>query len=53
MTRCNDLYLMIKKLGKMEFSNIPKVKVKVTQSCPALCNPIQFMEFSRPEYWSG
>ena len=32
-----------------------KVKVKVTQSCPTLCDPIdiQFMEFSRPEYWSG
>ena len=30
-----------------------KVKVKVTQSCPTLCNPIQSMEFSRPEYWSG
>ena len=27
-----------------------KVKVKVTQSCSTLCNP---MEFSGPEYWSG
>ena len=27
-----------------------KVKMKVTQSCPTLCDP---MEFSRPEYWSG
>ena len=27
-----------------------KVKVKIAQSCPMLCNP---MEFSRPEYWSG
>ena len=26
------------------------VKVKATQSCPTLCNP---MEFSRPEYWNG
>ena len=26
------------------------VKVKVAQSCPTLCDP---MEFSRPEYWSG
>ena len=26
------------------------VKVKVTQSCLTLCDP---MEFSRPEYWSG
>ena len=32
-----------------------KVKVKVAQLCPALCDPMdtQFMEFSRPEYWSG
>ena len=30
-----------------------KVKVKVAQSCPTLCDPIQSMEFSRPEYWSG
>ena len=32
------------------------VKVKVTQLCPTLCNPmdyIQSMEFSRPEYWNG
>ena len=31
-------------------------KVKVTQSCLTLCNPMnctQSMEFSRPEYWSG
>ena len=27
-----------------------EVKVKVTQLCPTLCDP---MEFSRPEYWSG
>ena len=26
------------------------VKVKVTQSCLTLCDP---MDFSRPEYWSG
>ena len=34
---------------------VKKVKVKVIQSCPTLCNPwtIQSMEFSRPEYWSG
>ena len=30
-----------------------KEKVKVTQSCPTLCDPIQSMEFSRLEYWSG
>ena len=31
-----------------------EVKVKVAQSCPTLCNPmdLQSMEFSRPEYWS-
>ena len=28
-------------------------KVKVAQSCPTLCNPMESMEFSRPEYWSG
>ena len=27
-------------------------EVKVTQSCPTLCNPMN-MEFSRPEYCSG
>ena len=26
------------------------MKVKVAQSCPTLCDP---MDFSRPEYWSG
>ena len=33
-----------------------KVKVKVTQSCPALCGPMDHTpskEFSRPEHWSG
>ena len=38
------------------FIPIPKkVKMKVTQSCLTLCDPmtIQFIEFSRPEYWSG
>ena len=32
------------------------MKVKVAQSCPTLCDPmdyIQSMDFSRPEYWSG
>ena len=34
---------------------LTKVKVKVAQLCPALCDPmtIQSLEFSRPEYWSG
>ena len=27
-----------------------QLKVRVAQSCPTLCDP---MEFSRPEYWSG
>ena len=31
------------------------MKVKVTQSCLTLFDPIDYtvMEFSRPEYWSG
>ena len=32
------------------------MKVKVSQSCSTLCNPmdsILSMEFSRPEYWSA
>ena len=30
-------------------------KLKVTQSCLTLCNPMNYtvMEFFRPEYWSG
>ena len=28
-------------------------QAKVAQSCLTLCDPVQFMEFSRPEYWSG
>ena len=34
-------------------SGILIVKVKVTQSCSTLCNPMQPMEFSRPKFWSG
>ena len=30
--------------------NCMKVKMKVTQLCTTLCDP---MEFFRPEYWSG
>ena len=32
-----------------------KVKMKVAQLCPTLCNPMDkhSVEFSRPEYWSG
>ena len=31
------------------------VCVKVAQSCPSLCDPMDYtvMEFSTPEYWSG
>ena len=39
-----------------EFWNCCKEgKVKVTQLCPTLCDPMDYlsMEFSRPEYWSG
>ena len=40
------------------YSNLPfhlkKGKVEVIQSCLGLCDPMeQFIEFSRPEYWSG
>ena len=31
-------------------SEVKWSEVKVTQSCPTLCDP---MEFSRSEYWSG
>ena len=32
-----------------------KVKVKVTQLCSTLFDPMDYtvLEFSRPEYWSG
>ena len=30
-----------------------KVKAKVAQSYLSLFNPMNYMEFSRPEYWSG
>ena len=30
-----------------------RVKVKVAQLCLTLCDPMDYMEFSRPEYWSG
>ena len=40
-----------------DVSFVPKVKVKVTQSCLTLCDPMDCqaplsMAFSRPEYWS-
>ena len=33
--------------------DLPMEKVKVAQSCPTLCDPMESLEFSRPEYWSG
>ena len=44
-----------RKEGKPPGHSGMRVKVKVAQSCPILCDPwtIQPMEFSRPEYWSG
>ena len=46
---CNSLY----DLGY--FSGSHFVKVKVTQSCPTLRDPMNYTvhEFCRPEYWSG
>ena len=40
--------------GPLSLLDLTAVKVKVTQSCPTLCNPVDYraMEFSRPEYWS-
>ena len=34
------------------FRRKSKAKVKATQSCPTLCNPMDYtvQEFSRPEY---
>ena len=28
------------------------MKVTISQSCPTLWNPMNYMEFSRSEYWS-
>ena len=41
-----DLLVLLKNMN---------VNVKVTQSCPTLCDPVdqQSVEFSRPEYWSS
>ena len=46
----NQLQLEIKELSKLAELSDGKVKVKVTQSCLTLSDP---MEFSRPEYWTG
>ena len=40
----------------LSLSRLGYLKVKVAQSCPTLCDPMDYiwsMEFSRPEYWSG
>ena len=29
------------------------MKVKVARLCPSLCESMDYIEFSRPEYWSG
>ena len=38
--------------GRFFTTSTPWEHVKVAQSYPTLCNPIQSMGFSRPEYWS-
>ena len=48
-----------RKIGEFIFKL--KIKVLVRQSCPALCDPMDYiahqtplsMEFSRQEYWNG
>ena len=44
--------------SKETIASGPKVKALVAQSCPILCNPMDYqallsMDFSRQEYWSG
>ena len=39
--------------GIDQWEQVPDRKVKVAQSCPNLCDPMESMEFSRPQYWSG
>ena len=43
----------INKRDTIKLTFFTKVKVKVTQSCLTLCDPMDYMEFPRPEYWSG
>ena len=45
-------------LGKYKNTRVGEVKVEVAQSCPTLCDPMDYqapqsMEFSRQEYWTG
>ena len=56
--KCEIIYYMHKHATFFLFKIY--IEVKITQSCPTLCDPwtiaCQFplsMEFSRPEYWSG
>ena len=46
------LYQIINNLKWIKDLNI-RCEVKAVQSFLTLCNLIQSMEFSRPEYWSG
>ena len=32
---------------------LERMEVKVAQLCLTLCDPMDPIEFSRPEYWSG
>ena len=52
---CITVHGVAKSWTQLSDFHIPvHVKVKVTQSCPVLCDPMDWsMEFSRPEYWSG
>ena len=46
-----QFFFFLQKSGKTK----KKRNVKVAQSCPTLCDPMDYtvIEFSRPEYWSG
>ena len=40
--------------GKGRKNQLRDMKVKVTSSCPTLCDPMdKSMKFPRPQYWSG
>ena len=64
LSKYNVIILFIQNLILIFYHHIPefcsvfswqKVKAKVTQLCLLFVNPwiIQYIEFSRPEYWSG
>ena len=51
---CNQRSPCATTMSPHSLINELNIKVKVAQSCPTLCNPIeQSMEFSSPEYWSS